>query len=233
MPSAKPDKPLFAATDLLTDLPEGVRFRQAEVWAGLDGALQRRKRRALTVRWSVAAALLLALATGWWLRPATGADGGKQVAHKEQRHTQPMAASAQTKETPVASAAATTPVEIRKTRHDAQSVSVDTATITTVSQEPVLIAQATVPASIDTPKNVAVPASVTPAAPARRFRVGHINDNAPPEPVLIADAPVEERGSNGLIHIPLTGVAGPNAGTVETYTERKPRTLMSLFKSHQ
>ncbi|RYY90044.1 MAG: hypothetical protein EOO11_23625, partial [Chitinophagaceae bacterium] len=61
MHSAKPDKPLFAATDLLTELPEGISFREAEVWTGLESALQRRRKRAMLLRLSVAATLLLAL----------------------------------------------------------------------------------------------------------------------------------------------------------------------------
>ncbi|TCZ70517.1 hypothetical protein [Flaviaesturariibacter aridisoli] len=228
MHSAKPDKP-FAATDLLTELPEGVSFRQAEVWAGLEGALERRKRRGLLIRWSAAAALLLALALGWWLRPI--ADVNKEVARKEPLHTAPAVAPASAPENaPVANAAART-VETR-TIIQPQHKTIVAPAPNEDDDAPVLIAQA--PAPIDTLEQATIASvNTTATTPARRrFRVGHINDNAPQEPVLIADVPADDRSNYGLIHIPLTGNAGPNAGTIET-VERKPRTLMSLFKPHQ
>ncbi|RYZ17916.1 MAG: hypothetical protein EOO16_23535 [Chitinophagaceae bacterium] len=229
MHSAKPDKH-FAATDLLTELPEGVSFRQAEVWAGLEGALERRKRGALLIRWSAAAVLLLALALGWWLRPI--ADANKDVARKETPRTQPAVALVTAPENAPVATAAARPVEIR-TAPQPQHKTIVAPAPDEDDDAPVLIAQA--PASIDTPEQSAIASVNTPAATTpsrRRFRVGHINDNAPQEPVLIADVPTDDRSNYGLIHIPLTGNAGPNAGTIET-VERKPRTLMSLFKPHQ
>ncbi|RYY65931.1 MAG: hypothetical protein EOO12_05645 [Chitinophagaceae bacterium] len=229
MHTAKPDKH-FAATDLLTELPEGVSFRQAEVWAGLEGALERRKRRGLLIRWSAAAVLLLALALGWWLRPV--ADANKEVARKEPLRTQPTVVPATAPENTTVATAAAHPVEIRTVSQPQHQTSITPATDED-NDAPALIAQ--VPAPVDTPEqstiaSVNTPAATTPAR--RRFRVGHINDNAPEEPVLIADVPADDRSNYGLIHIPLTGNAGPNAGTLET-VERKPRTLMSLFKPHQ
>lgn len=236
MPSAKPDKPLFAATDLLTELPEGVRFREAEVWAGLEGSLRRRRRRGVVLRLSIAAALLLALAMGWWLRPQ-GVPARDVAAHTPGKRTVAPAVAKATD----ANTARTAPVEIQVpatasvSQKPERSETPDTPTplalrkqqqpgpdTATVAPQP----EATLTASLD-------PVTPAPAssAPARRFRIAHINDNAPQQPAL-ADLPADERPNSGIFHF--AGAAGPNAESpADPGTERRPRTLMSLFKPHQ
>lgn len=236
MRSDKPAKPLFADTDLLPELPQGVQFRQAEVWAGLEQSLQARRRKAVVLRFAAAAALLLALALGWWLRPQGSAP--RDVARKTPAPASPLAVP-----TTTVPAIAKAPVEIQpeaplaalaKTGLPKKRAGEPVELRSMAPRTPAPDSALPAPEPQAAWTAAATPAAAAPATPAptRRFRIGHINDNNPQPPVL-ADLPAEERPNNAFFHLPGTGNAGPNPDAAEPATERKPRTLMSLFKPHQ
>ncbi|GAB4093392.1 hypothetical protein [Flaviaesturariibacter terrae] len=228
MRSDNPDKPLFAETDLLSEMPEGVRFREAEVWAGLESSLARRRRRVFVMRLSVAATLLLALALGWWLRPQPQRPQPETA--RVQPHKESIGASREAVSTPDVAIPQTATVEIRKhaTRQPATG-----APQPEPSQQ--TLAYSTPGATLDTQRTNAVATSVAASGPVqperRRFRIGHINENAP---VLIAsnEPPVEERSNYSIFHSASVN-AGPNPDLSDGSGERKPRTLLSVFKPHQ
>ncbi|RYY87728.1 MAG: hypothetical protein EOO15_11035 [Chitinophagaceae bacterium] len=231
MPSAKHDKPFFAETDRLEQMPEGVRFRQAEVWASLESKLRHRRRRAaIVLRLSIAAALLLALALCWWMLPRT-AESHPEVAVKQQPTDKVQAAvplQVKGQHTLITTTTSRGPstVEIRKASHP-----FNTGETPVVPENAPVIAQSSTWDVIDSPLTQEAVVAAPTSTPTRRFRIGHLNENSVQTPV-VSDVAADDRSNYGLIHIPLTGVAGPNAGAVETI-ERKPRTLMSLFKPHQ
>jgi type II secretory pathway component PulM len=219
MRSDKPNSSLAEKLDALDIMPEGIQFRQSETWAGIEADLAGRKRRNGFLLLRAAAILLLAIGLWWLLRPVKKeADIATRRVDPEKQITtaiaRPEAPAIIAHNTPVASSAK------KKAR---------TAALVTSEQphEPVALAQV---APADTASVIVASTAVADAAPPKpRFRIGHMNETPLSIPAT-NNGPAEESSAYGFLR-PANNGAGPNANANEP--ERKPRTLMSLFKSHQ
>jgi hypothetical protein len=223
MRSDKQNSSLAEKLDALDIMPEGIQFRQSETWAGIEADLAGRKRRSVFLLLRAAAILLLAIGLWWLLRPVKKeADIATRrvdaVKHMTTVTTHPDAPVIIADKNPVAQTAR------KKTRTAAFVTSQQPQ-----PQEPIALAQ---PATADTATAsvIAATTAVADAAPLRpRFRIGHMNETPLSIPATNT-SPVEESSAYGFLR-PANNGAGPNANANEP--ERKPRTLMSLFKSHQ